>query len=282
MAALLSKAFGGGKPPKPQRAKSLVPSVSINPLDRFEIAELWDEQQDNSSAGSLLSELLVVVQEELDALDRDDQTAETERRSLSSREERQRALDRLLAHQAFSHTDIEQSVERLQDVSEELAQQQTTDADILEELEAEYGADAVGKMLSPEPPPSPERAEDEDASSDDESGEEGAGASRRASAQPKGPSARELRDQHDDAHRGTIRGYLASLHASDFGPRPMDRTRERTHALDAPPLTAAVRSAARAASELLDVSGWLERRRKLEEDAIDMFREQVLLRRQCR
>ena len=109
------------------------PPPGNNPLDRFDVTALWDEEQEG---GSLLSELLVVVQEELDQLERDDdlvqRAAEADvfgdfREITSDKKRREQQLDRYLEQHSFSHKNIESTVARLQMVSTQLEQQQQID-----------------------------------------------------------------------------------------------------------------------------------------------------------
>jgi hypothetical protein len=179
-----------------------------NPLDRFDISALWNEEHDGIDAGNILSDLLAVVHEELERVEKEEDGDILEGPTLEVRQEhrshRERQLDRMLKLQSFSHADIEDTTVRLREIVDELSPQEPDDGVVHEHW------DSSPSTSSPSGSP----------------------------PQWGSPFTR--------ANTNNLKSL--QLHASDFS------------------------------GQLMDVLEWLERRRAREEDAIDLYREQVLLR----
>lgn len=116
----------------------MLPSIE-NPLGRFDITNLWDEEEDGDP-GAKLSELIFTVQQELDLLDHKREVASTESdvEENSSSYLLEQRLERLLKQIDFSHDDVEDSVKQLEVFRK-----------CLEDQQAEQGEQAVEGTTSP-------------------------------------------------------------------------------------------------------------------------------------
>ena len=98
-----------------------------NPLERFDVTALWDDEYDGAGHGghrSQLGELIVLVDEELARLTLGDSEAPSSERTTSDRQLREQRLEQILAQQTFSHSHLDDNVRRLRRGVSTLAQLQ--------------------------------------------------------------------------------------------------------------------------------------------------------------
>ena len=183
-----------------------------NPLERFDMSNLWNEEDDPKH--SALNELIATVQEELENLERKpDKGAEksSEWGEEDAKRLREQRLDRWLQQKTFSYSSVIDSAKRLHE--------------ILDQIE--------------DRPQSPEH----DAYA------------KRESVRDGGKMAKDDKDDDD----------------------PMSKPLEKEEMMNAR-IDGMHEHHSFFTGQLLAVASWLERRRGMQEDALDSLREQVLVR----
>ena len=227
-----------------------------NPLERFDVTALWDDEHDGDGHGghrSQLGELIVLVDEELARLTLGDDSEGPSSERTDDRQLREQRLEQILQQQTFSHSFLDDNVRRLRrGVSTlEHLQKQPSSA-----FSAIANAGRLGRA-SGSRRPSLSTAAHSSAHTLDQAVPvpvaEPLGAGTPASAAAEERAAAALAEDAVDGgptREDALAAHIGSLH-------------ERALSF---------------ANELVDVSGWLEDRRLRETDAIDRYREQVILR----
>lgn len=230
-----------------------------NPLGKFDITELWNDEQDDAGCKSLLSEMLAELDVLLsgDALSTSPATAASDENRVGHRSLPEQRLDRLLEQHAFSFEQIEATFKEVKVMS----------TDLVESLDAPNPFDE--DLASA--PPSTEWAM--------------AAAGAKAKERPAfsvGTIAQAAAKREEEVGLGidvpsdSVLTVLTQEEAAAQLGKTAKRTTRRGVLNDK--MKQLERHASEFSTELVEVHGWLGKLRTSEKDAVDLHREQMLAR----